>query len=193
LTRTRHDASESAKPIEHRRKEGSVAPVSFSGGTRIAVADLPLGQPLPSLSHLNQECLLLRIDGFAGVLQAPGGVSLAIFRDRHCSTPWVRGDKRDGASLFPTSLFQTSLFPTSLFPTIARAGMRAPFPGGVPLLQRRSNNRVARRLSGRYSVQNLSGLKPSLCLLQEFSALFDQFGGLGRAHALVRVLAVFLC
>jgi hypothetical protein len=44
---------------------------------------LSLGKSLPSLGHLNQEGLLPRINGCACVLQAPDGVSLAIFCNRH--------------------------------------------------------------------------------------------------------------
>jgi hypothetical protein len=43
---------------------------------------LSLGKSLPSLGHLNQKDLLLRINGCACVLQAPNSVSLAIFCDR---------------------------------------------------------------------------------------------------------------
>src|SRR5262245_2045295 len=49
--------------------------------------DLTLGDSLPSLSHLDQEGLLPRIDGHACVLQTTHSVSLAVSCNRHVSPP----------------------------------------------------------------------------------------------------------
>jgi hypothetical protein len=56
-------------------------------GVTVSRVGLSLSKSLPSLRHLNQKGLLPRINGCARVLQAPHSVSLAVFCDRHISSP----------------------------------------------------------------------------------------------------------
>jgi hypothetical protein len=65
------------------------------------------------------------------------------------------------------------------------------------LMTRRPEGQDAMRLDNdlapRFGLQEVGGMKPGFRSLQKFPALFDQCGIFGRAHALVRVLAVFPC
>jgi hypothetical protein len=67
----------------------SIAAIQLGNGAGVTVSGmgLSLSKSLPSLGHLNQKSLLPRINGCASVLQAPHSVSLAVFCDRHASSP----------------------------------------------------------------------------------------------------------
>jgi hypothetical protein len=68
---------------------GSVAAIQLGRETGVTVSGMcfSLGKSLPSLGHLNQKGLLSMINGCACALQTPHSISLAIFCDRHLSSP----------------------------------------------------------------------------------------------------------
>ena len=72
----------------------SVAAIQLRSGTGVTVSGMcfSLGKSLPSLGHLNQKGLLPRVNGCACVLQTPYSVSLAIFCDRHLSSPLLTNE-----------------------------------------------------------------------------------------------------